>query len=169
MKTVFLGDSLTDWNSKLRFVKNSENYGVAGFTTTDVIWQLKGDEEEIISGDKTILMIGINDLMNNLDPDRIVLNIENIIETLKKRFREIYLISILPIDNLKINDKVIYINDKLKNKKDFIFLDFYQSFTDKNGIIKRAYTTDGAHLSNEGYKVFNKLLEDKGDVKFLEN
>lgn len=158
MKIIFLGDSITEWNSDLKNIENSENYGVAGFTTTDMIWQLRGDEEEIISGERAVLMIGVNDLLNRIDKERVVSNIEDIILELKKRFSKIILISILPTDSLDLNNSIKYINSSLKNNENVIFLDLYDLLLDKNGVINYIYTTDGAHLNNYGYEIFNQKL-----------
>ena len=62
-KIIFLGDSITAWNSELKNIENSENFGVPGFISRDIVWQLQGDDEETISGHTACLMVGVNDIM----------------------------------------------------------------------------------------------------------
>lgn len=160
--TIFLGDSIIAWNDYLNTIENLENLGIPGFTTTDIIWQLKNDDEEIISGNTVYLMIGVNDIMNRIPTNKIISNIDEIILKLEKRFKNIYFISLLPTDNLKLNKEVKLINKALKDNENITFLNLYKFFTDKDEKINYIYTTDGVHLNNYGYELFNKEL---GEIK----
>lgn len=153
---TFLGDSITAWNPEL---KKYKNLGIPGFITRDIVWQLEADDENIISGDTVVLMIGVNDVMTMGYPiEKTFQNINDIINLLKKRFKEIIFISVLPIDNLKLNKEIKNINLFLKNITGVKFLDVYDLFLNSDGIIDYKFTTDGAHLSNYGYEILNKNI-----------
>lgn len=155
---IFLGDSITAWNSELKNIKNSENFGVPGFISRDIVWQIQGDDEETISGNTACLMIGVNDIMMEISLEKIISNIKEIIEMLKKRFERIILVSVLPIDNVKMNNKIKELNKNIKNISDVEFLDVHNLFLNEYEMLAYKFTTDGAHLNNYGYEILNSKI-----------
>lgn len=157
-KIIFLGDSITAWNSELKNIENSENFGVPGFISRDIVWQLQGDDEETISGRTACLMVGVNDIMMGISIEKTLSNIKEIIEMLKKRFEKIIFISVLPIDNVNLNKNIQKLNENIKNIDGIEFLDVHNYFLNEHGMIDYKFTTDGAHLSNYGYEILNKEI-----------
>lgn len=157
-KIIFLGDSITAWNSELKNIENSENFGVPGFISRDIVWQLQGDDEETISGHTACLMVGVNDIMMGISIEKTLSNIKEIIEMLKKRFEKIIFISILPIDNINMNKNIQKLNENIKNIDEIKFLDVHNYFLNEHEIMDYKFTTDGAHLSNYGYEILNKEI-----------
>lgn len=157
-KIIFLGDSITAWNSELKNIENSENFGVPGFISRDIVWQLQGDDEETISGRTACLMVGVNDIMMGISIEKTLSNIKEIIEMLKKRFEKIIFISVLPIDNVNMNKNIQKLNENIKNIEGIEFLDIHNYFLNEHGMIDYKFTTDGAHLSNYGYEILNKEI-----------
>ena len=157
-KIIFLGDSITAWNSELKNIENSGNFGVPGFISRDIVWQLQGDDEETISGHTACLMVGVNDIMMGISIEKTLSNIKEIIEMLKKRFEKIIFISVLPIDNINMNKNIQRLNENIKNIKEIEFLDIHNLFLNEHGMIDYKFTTDGAHLSNYGYEILNKEI-----------
>ena len=157
-KIIFLGDSITAWNSELKNIENSENFGVPGFISRDIVWQLQGDDEETISGRTACLMVGVNDIMMGISIEKTLSNIKEIIEMLKKRFEKIIFISILPIDNVNMNKNIQKLNENIKNIDEIKFLDVHNYFLNEHEIMDYKFTTDGAHLSNYGYEILNKEI-----------
>lgn len=157
-KIIFLGDSITAWNSELKNIENSENFGVPGFISKDIVWQLQGDDEETISGRTACLMVGVNDIMMGISIEKTLSNIKEIIEMLKKRFEKIIFISVLPIDNVNLNKNIQKLNENIKNIDGIEFLDVHNYFLNEHGMIDYKFTTDGAHLSNYGYEILNKEI-----------
>lgn len=157
-KIIFLGDSITAWNSELKNIENSENFGVPGFISRDIVWQLQGDDEETISGRTACLMVGVNDIMMGISIEKTLSNIKEIIEMLKKRFEKIIFISVLPIDNVNMNKNIQKLNKNIKNIDGIEFLDVHNYFLNEHGMIDYKFTTDGAHLSNYGYEILNKEI-----------
>lgn len=157
-KIIFLGDSITAWNSELKNIENSENFGVPGFISRDIVWQLQGDDDETISGHTACLMVGVNDIMMGISIEKTLSNIKEIIEMLKKRFEKIIFISILPIDNVNMNKNIQKLNENIKNIDEIKFLDIHNYFLNEHEIMDYKFTTDGAHLSNYGYEILNKEI-----------
>ena len=157
-KIIFLGDSITAWNSELKNIENSENFGVPGFISRDIVWQLQGDDEETISGHTACLMVGVNDIMMGISIEKTLSNIKEIIEILKKRFEKIIFISVLPIDNVNMNKNIQRLNENIKNIEGIEFLNVHNYFLNEHGMIDYKFTTDGAHLSNYGYEILNKEI-----------
>ena len=64
---------------------------------------------------------------------------------------------------LKIpNERIQNINRRLKaisNSEGVIYLDLYLLFADEQGNLKTELTTDGLHLSSEGYKLWRTALQ----------
>lgn len=155
---VFLGDSITAWNPYLRKIENSKNLGVPGFASRDIVWQLQGDDEEIISGHTAVFMAGVNDIMMGYSVERVVSNITEIVQMLRKRFERIIIISVLPIDNLSMSDEIRAVNNGIKNLAGTEYLDVHNLFLNERNTIDYKLSTDGAHLNTYGYEILNKYL-----------
>jgi len=166
---IFLGDSITEWGNWKTLLPefDIENYGIHGNKTHQVIDRV--DELFEKKADQLFLLIGINDLGDN----RLVVDIENdyrkLVELLlnNKVASQISLVSVLPIiesswqkpeltlENIDILNNLIKVIAK-DNKISFI--DINSSFANENGELKEELTTDGLHLSDEGYLKYAELI-----------
>lgn len=155
---VFLGDSITAWNPDIKKVENSRNLGIPGFASRDIVWQLQGDDEEIISGHTAVFMAGVNDIMMGYTVERIILNINEIVEMLKKRFERIIVVSILPIDSLSMCEEIRAVNSSIKDIEGIEYVDIHNLFLNERKVIDYKLSTDEAHLNTYGYELFNKHL-----------
>lgn len=169
---LFLGDSITyGYPLKESFKGYPTNKsGVCGYTTQDI---LNNMDSMVYSYNpsKVFLLIGINDISSNKNKDYIINNIKKIVDNIKNFDNniEIYIESIYPvnsnlrrdIDNNKIIEVNTYIED-LCNKEDLHYIDIYNLLIDDNNNLKRKYTMDGIHLTNDAYKVVTKEL-----IKYL--
>lgn len=168
---IFLGDSLTEWGhwSNLFPDINVINEGIAGNTTSDLINRI--DLIEGKGASKLFLMIGINDLANGTPVPKILENYEIIIDRIKNDFPEtdIFLLSTLPMkfsrfrqeglsrENLeKLNKGIMRI--AAKNRMSWI--DMVPAFSDEKGNLLSRYTSDGLHLSIDGYLKWKDELND---------
>ncbi|MGC9342908.1 MAG: GDSL-type esterase/lipase family protein [Bacteroidales bacterium] len=168
---IFLGDSLTEWGhwSNLFPGINVINEGIAGNTTSDIIKRI--DLIEGKGASKLFLMIGINDLANGTPVPKILENYEIIIDRIKNIFPEtdIFLLSTLPMkfskfrqeglsrENLeKLNKGIMRI--AAKNRMSWI--DMVPAFSDEKGNLLSRYTSDGLHLSIDGYLKWKDELND---------
>lgn len=151
-KIVMLGDSIIEWNYSREYI----NYGHAGFKTRDVLWLLEENPE--IKGDIGILLVGVNDILCGFKEEYTLDYYNKTAEILRKRFKKLVLLSMLPSDTPRINTKSKMLNIKLKNLYNEDFFDIYNLFLDIRELLADKYTVDGIHLNNDGYDVFNKAL-----------
>jgi len=150
---VFLGDSLTDycdWNELLQR-NDVANRGIAGDTTEGLLNRLSSLKE--LNPSKIFILIGINDIQQNVEKSKIVNNYKQIIEEIKKSLpnTEIYIESILYVnpdmyntkffkDGKKINDVVEGVNAELRNlaKEESVeYLDIASIVTKNNELDER--------------------------------
>lgn len=182
---VFLGDSITLGGAWGEFYPgfNCRNRGIGGETSGDVLKRLS----LITKGkpDKLFLLVGINDFLSR-NTNELIPNIESILNDIihSSPKTEIFVQSILPI-NKTMCDKVLSIkkniivdfnnqeinkfNELIKRvcqKKNVKFIDSFSEFTDDDLELNDKFTTDGVHLTFEGYlqmaKVLEKYIYDKG-------
>lgn len=162
----FLGDSLTDgceWNELLSN-NNIKNRGLNGDSTQGVLNRLNQLTKS--KPQKIFIMIGINDLLSNIETNIVLDNYQKIIQTIKTDSpkTKIYLESILPInfelDKTKrpiTNQNISDFNNKLKNFSDnstIFYIDLYSKFLDSSNQLDKQYTLDGIHLNGQGYLIW---------------
>lgn len=160
---VFLGDSITARFNTSEFFSDycTVNRGIGSDTSEGVLNRLGEVEEH--KPNKIFLMIGINDLANNIEKDTIVKNVSNIVLDVREKLpeTEIYIESILPSKDVKLNeiDKVNCEYKKIAEKYDnIIYIDLYSHFIDNNEMISKYYSSDGTHLTGDGYSTVVKLI-----------
>ena len=167
---VFLGDSLTDGNEWSEMFPNQNviNRGISSDNTQGVINRIK----EVVNRkpSKLFVMIGINDIIQVRKIDGIIEDYKEIIETVENDSTEtkIYIQSVLPanndvrVNNPVDNEKIVSLNKFLKeyaDDKGITYIDIYSMVVDENNQLYSAYTTDGLHLSSEGYYVWKDTIE----------
>ncbi|MBN3894724.1 MAG: G-D-S-L family lipolytic protein [Nostoc sp. NOS(2021)] len=180
--TILAGDSLSLWfpPELLPEGKSWLNQGISGETSNGLLKRLKifdRTQPEVI-----FVMIGINDLIGGMS-DRVILdNQRQIINYLRKVHptAQIVVQSILPHgaeeatwkgrDKLLIvaNSRIRELNQQLQSistKKGVKYLDLYPLFTNKQGNLRREFTTDGLHLSPEGYVVWRSALQIYSEIE----
>ena len=176
-KIVFVGDSLTDLYPINDFFENINiiNNGVCGFTTTDILDNMKEhiyDEKPT----KVFINIGINDMSDtNKTKEEIFNNIKKIIKEIKKNSpkTKIYILSIYPMNTsndpkikrssveARSMEEINYINKQIKEKyenSDVTYIDAYTKLLDNKKMLKLSYTVDGIHLTNSGYTKLSEIL-----------
>lgn len=174
---LFLGDSITSVYDLEKYYPDLPvvNSGISGNMTNDIL----GNMEERVyryNPSKVFLLIGTNDLLKDSSVDDIVDGVTKIVTNIQKNrpYSKIYLESILPVnhsDDDKIdeemvskkrpNEKIREINSKLKEmavKKKITYIDLYTVLADDNQELKLEYTSDGLHLSEEGYRKVTDVL-----------
>lgn len=169
-KIIFLGDSLTDgceW-SEIFNNNNIVNRGISKDTTKGVLNRIR--EITTTEPSKVFILIGINDLDQNVKESDIIKNYEQILRdiSIKVPQTKVYVQSVLPINETingnRLNDRVISLNkgiETLTRKYNYTFIDLHSLFIDVNdkGNLYKKYTNDGVHLNGEGYKVWKGALE----------
>lgn len=174
---VFFGDSITKKYTVEEFFQDKFviNSGISGDKTEDLINRIENDVYKY-NPSKVFILIGINDLNHNVDEEKIINNIQKIVNgiKLKRKYTKIYIESIYPINRNTFNekeyefnenitnDKIKEINKKLENlckENDVEYIDVFSKLIDEEGNLKEIYTIEGLHLNDLGYFRITKELE----------
>ncbi|MDD2644509.1 MAG: GDSL-type esterase/lipase family protein [Methanobacteriaceae archaeon] len=166
----FLGDSLTDgceWSELLSNPK-IKNRGIMGDSTEGVLNRLNQITQS--KPQKVFIMIGINDLLNNIETTKILDNYQKIITTIRNDSpkTKIYIESVLPLnfelDKTKRpinNQNISDFNNNLKNFTDnsnIFYIDLYSAFLNSSWQLNEKYTLDGIHLNGQGYLIWKNEI-----------
>jgi lysophospholipase L1-like esterase len=163
--SIIVGDSLSMWfpPEKLPNGKLWLNQGISGDTSGGILKRLRAfsaTRPEII-----YVMAGINDLRKGLNDETILRNHRQIIRELRQTHPKTQIIvqSILPTRLTEIsNSRIRKINSQLAvmaKQEGANYLNIHGWFTDAEGNLRLELTTDGLHLSREGYDVWRSALE----------
>ena len=160
-KILFLGDSLIDRYDVDKYYKNYNiiNSGVGGNQTTDILNDIENRVFKY-NPDKIFILTGTNDIaFSGLDNEEIKNNIEKLIDEIKTKLPDakIYLQSIYPVNDnvdkeivsIRTNDNIKKLNTKIKkicSKDKCTYINMHDKLTNKDGYLKRIYTTDALHL-----------------------
>ena len=172
---ILMGDCISLWfpNELLPSDQAWLNQGISGETSAGLLNRL-----EVVDNTKPeviFVMIGINDLIRGVKDETILANQQLIISYLRHVHRrsKIVVQSILPHGGEKVtwegrdrllaipNSRIQELNQRLKaiaRKEGVIYLDLYPLFADDEGNLKRDLSSDGLHLSRQGYLVWHNAL-----------
>lgn len=157
---IFIGDSIIQGLSTVAIVNPSINYGISADTTSGVLNRIQ-KYNSLKNSHSIIIHIGINDILMNIDIEKILLNYQEIISTLQFG-NNVYISAIFPVatfhpNSMEINQKVTLINENIENflktNENFIFIDNEALVSDDS-----LYLIDGVHLSPDGYKIWIETL-----------
>ncbi|MEH2465526.1 SGNH/GDSL hydrolase family protein [Nostoc sp.] len=163
--SILVGDSLSMWfpREKLPAGKLWLNQGISGDTSSGVLKRLGAFSAT--RPDVIYVMAGINDLRKGASDDTILRNYRRIIRRLRQTHPKAQIIvqSILPTRLAKLsNSRIRHINIQLTQiakQEGANYLNIYSWFTDMEGNLRPELTTDGLHLSQEGYDVWRSALQ----------
>lgn len=171
---VFFGNSITEqgpWQELIGRGYKVGNRGIGG----DHSYGMKARVADVVRSKpkKIFLMMGINDIARGFSVAEILKNYDAIISTVKKQSpgTKIYVQSTLPFneelyraDNLRGKKGVIADLNKgikaLAKKHRIPYVDVKKVLADGH-VLKKKYTTDGLHLTTEGYIRWVDYLKDK--------
>lgn len=158
---AFLGDSLTDgYNVKQYYPQYLvSNRGVGGDTTFDLEKRIQISLYDL-KPKVAVMLIGANNFKTMFD------NYENILKGFKENVpnTKIILLSLTSMSGEwgKNNQIAAYNNVKIKmlaSKYGFEYVDLYTPlFNLETGEIFPEYTTDGGHLTSQGYEVLTAAI-----------
>lgn len=173
-KTVFFGDSLTDFYPLQEFFPACHIYnrGVANDMSSDLLRRMANVTE--LNPDKLFLLIGSNDLGNLVRPEKVIENIDKIINLVRMSNPDvkIHIISLTPVlraatlyslifCKFRTNKKLMALSTLQKaycEQKGYTFIDIWDALADEKGRLKREYTIEGMHLSIKGYIAVSDIL-----------
>ena len=188
--TVFLGDSITHAYDLDKYfpIINTVNSGINGDNADMILTSL---EERVYQYNptKVFLLVGTNDIRDELTTKHITKTIEKIITSIKnnKPNIKIYVISVYPVNtnnekyeqiNMnsvgnRTNEKIIELNKSIRTmcKMNHIeYINIYDELLDEEGNLDIKYTLEGLHLTEEAYqKITNILIEylEEEEIKIL--
>lgn len=161
---VFLGDSHTElgeWQEMLPR-RRVINRGISGDNTYGVLNRL----DEVISShpSRIFLMIGVNDLIQDITDDYTLRNFERIVHQVRVHSpkTQLYILSILPVNEAMLpeafkaitNEKTRELNRKialLAEAEKVPFVNMYEVFADEKGQLREQLSWDGLHLKATAY------------------
>jgi lysophospholipase L1-like esterase len=163
--SVLVGDSLALWFPIERLSSDRYwlNQGISGDTTAGILRRLP-----VLDGtrpDTIHIMAGINDLRRGATDATVIHNLTQMMRQLKRSHpgATVYVYSILPTRLPAIpSNRVRWLNYNLAaaaRQEGVDFLNLQPAFSDDAGRLRRDLTTDGLHLSNLGYKVWQTALQ----------
>ena len=177
---VLLGDSITEgFPIDEMHVGGPRVYnrGISGDATIDVLGRLPESIFDLAPA-RVFLQIGTNDL--NLPkpatPTEVAARIDEICSRIAERLpaTEVVLLSVYPVVETagpgiqpvmvgsRTNAAIREINLRIQDvaaKHGLRYIDLYMRLADANGQMTRVYTTEGLHLTVEGYRVVLKEIE----------
>jgi lysophospholipase L1-like esterase len=174
--TILAGDSLSLWFPTELLPQQREwlNQGISG-ETSEGLWK-RLDLFDKTQPETILVMIGINDFVKGISDEDILENHRKITTYLQKKHPKAQLViqSILPHggenatwegrDKLLTisNSRIRELNEKLKDlatKANIKYLDLHPLFVDNQGNLRNELSTDGLHLSKQGYLVWRSALQ----------
>ena len=173
--TILAGDSLSLWfpSELLPKDRNWLNQGISGETSAGLLKRL--DLIDRTNPETIFVMIGINDLTRGVSDEIILKNQQQIIHYLRSLHPKTQIVvqSILPHGGeatwekreklLAIpNSRIRQLNQQLQSiaaKEGVKYLNLHPLFVNQQGQLRRELTTDGLHLSPQGYLVWSSALE----------
>lgn len=171
---IILGNSITDgavW-SELFADNRVKNCGISGDVSAGIIKRIQEVSERKPA--KVFLLIGTNDLAQNVPADSLLRNIFWVADYLRKQTpaTQLYVQSILPVNDAfgkfaghtNKGALIRQVNAQLQAnaaKHGYTYLDLYTSFLDGTGRLNARYTNDGLHLKGEGYLLWKHLVYDE--------
>lgn len=164
---VMLGNSLTeqggDWAERLG-LERVNNRGISGDNTDGVMARLG----EIICAEPNavFLMIGTNDLWTSYTENEVASNINEIGTYLAENLEnsKILIQTIMPIsEGNDRNNRLRSINASLRSydQSNYILIDTWELMSDDDGYLADNLTTDGVHLTEDGYNKWVEILKER--------
>ena len=162
---ILVGDSLSMWfpKEKLPTGKLWLNQGISGDTSDGILKRLSAFSET--RPDVIYIMAGINDLRKGETDETILHHHRLIIRQLRHTHPKTQIIiqSILPTRLPTIpNSRIRHLNYQLAfiaKQEGANYLNLHNWFIDFQGNLRSDLTTDGLHLSEQGYEVWCSALQ----------
>lgn len=173
---LFIGDSIIEYYPLQELLLTNQymvNRGIRGYKTD----LLRENLDAHIFGqavDKILLLIGTNDIGKEMPLSETIDNMSIILQEMVRLLplAQIKLVSVLPVNEgetyrgtvyIRTNQKIQTLNqayhELAQGMMNVEFINVFESLLGEDGQLKPAYTTDGLHLTIEGYRVLSKALQ----------
>lgn len=161
---VIVGDSLALW-LPVDNLPSSQlwlNQSISGETTAQILRRLTYFAD---TRPQTIhLMAGINDLKTGVPEAELLENMHQLLIRLQQQHPQAQLVvySVLPTRLQELpSDRIQRVNQRLAALTAYqgaTFIDLQPTFSDRQGLLRLDLTTDGLHLSPQGYSLWQAAL-----------
>jgi lysophospholipase L1-like esterase len=182
-RVVFMGDSITDGWTRPEYGgffpgKPYVDRGISGQTTPQMLVRFRPD---VISLQPKVVVIlaGTNDLSGNTGPMTVAEtenNLASMAELARAHKIGVVLASVMPVSNyghdrqgnpidVRIGrppEKILELNTWMKKRaadNGYVYLDYFSSMVDAQGLLKKELSEDGLHPNAAGYAVMSPLAE----------
>ena len=174
-RVVFLGDSITDfWGRRYGKFFPDEPYinrGISGQVTPQLLLRFRQD---VIALEPRVVVIlgGTNDIGGSLGPidsEATRSNIMSMVDLARAHHIAVVLSSLTPVcdyispqTDKRPMEKLKAMNDWLKeyaSQNRIVYLDYWTSMLDEQGVLRKELTWDGLHPNDAGYAVMGPLAE----------
>ena len=168
-RIVFMGDSITEFWTPSFWSKSALNRGISGQTTPQMLLRFRADVIELQPA-SVVILAGTNDVAGNTGPateDTIAGNIASMVELAQVHGIKVVLCAVLPANRFYWNpqiqpaDTIVALNERLKDyaqRQRLVYVDYYTPMVDEKKGLKRAYSEDGVHPNEAGYKLMTNLV-----------
>lgn len=172
-QVVFLGNSITDhWAMQHPEFFTQHNYagrGISGQTSSEMLVRFKADVVNL-RPKAVVILSGINDIAQNngeISHEHILQNISSMCELAKAHKIKPIVCSLTPAkrffwrEDMQPADSIVTFNRKLQNyakSNKITYVDYWSALAAKDNGLKPEYTTDGCHLTAEGYAVMEEII-----------
>lgn len=165
--SILVGDSLSMWFPSEGLPGNGNqlwlNQGISGENSTQILKRLSAFSQTRPS--TIYVMAGTNDLRQGVS-DRVILdNLRQIMRRLRQNHPQTQVIvqSILPMRLSAIpNQRIRTLNQQIAmiaQQEGVGYLNLNTLFADTQGQMQQDFTTDGIHLTRQGYQVWQEALQ----------
>lgn len=175
---LFIGDSIVEYYPLQELFLTDKylvNRGIRGYKTDLLDHHLDAH----IFGqvvDKVFLLIGTNDIGKEMPLSETIDHMTSILQQIARLLplAQIKLLSVLPVNEgaiykgtvyIRSNQKIQALNQAYRDLAEGMvnveFIDVFDCLLGADGQLKPAYTTDGLHLTIEGYRVLSKALQNE--------
>lgn len=163
--SILLGDSLSLWfpSERLPGIQLWLNQGISGENSGQILRRLSAFSQ---TRPKTIYVLaGINDLRQGVVDEVILSNLRQIVQRLRQHHPQSQVVvqSILPTRSSAVpNERIRNLNQQIATiakQEGAGYLNLHKLFVDEQGEMRQDLTTDGIHLSHQGYEVWQEALQ----------
>jgi beta-glucosidase len=173
---LFLGDSITQLWTRAPDIYKSHydqyqpaNFGIGGDLTQHVLWRIANGELDNISPKVVVLMIGTNNI--GYPTDQIIAGDKKIIEQIHQKLpnTKLLILGIFPRGHdpadpatASMRTKLQAVNAelaKLDDGKQTRYLEIWNQFLDKDGILQPDIMADYLHPTVKGYQIWADTMQ----------
>jgi hexosaminidase len=174
IKVVFMGNSITQSWSKLSpdfFERNRYiNRGISGQTTPQMLARFREDVIRM-KPDAVVILAGTNDIAGNtgfVSNGMIIDNIISMVELAVFNGIKVVLCAVLPAEDYSWNpgqnpaERIPELNRLIEAyalEKGYPYVDFFTPMADESNGLKQAYSEDGVHPNEWGYRIMEPLIQ----------